>query len=442
VIQSDKFNQALKLLMEAIGEAQRDAKAPMTADEMQRVLGQISAARGREAFYPYLGSGIGRGARAMLADGRWILDFALGIGVHFFGHGNLDLIETAIRAAASDIAMQGNLVFNLEYHALMRTLLKHAPTLQRYCWLSLSGADANENALKLARQKREGKPAVIAFSGCFHGRTTTMAEITDRSDYRKGQPQTFPVHYVPFFDRDDPNSAERSLTAIREVIKSDGDSIAAFFVELIQGEGGFITAPRSFFVPLFKECRAEGIPVVIDEVQTFARTSELFATDLLNLAEYADIITIGKIFQGSAVIFRSEFLPDPGLISGTFSGGTVQMAVARRIIEKLTTEEFFGPEGRIRQLETLAREHVERLAKKHPGKIAFADGVGAMVAFRIGDASKDATIAFVKRAFDAGLALYYGYGGDHPACIRMFLPAGCLTDAELAEAFEIVERCL
>ena len=90
----------------------------------------------------------------MLADGRWMLDFTLGIGVHLFGHGNLDLIETAIRAAASDLVMQGNLIFNSEYVALMETLLAHAPAGIDRCWLSLSGADANENALKLLRQRR------------------------------------------------------------------------------------------------------------------------------------------------------------------------------------------------------------------------------------------------------------------------------------------------
>ncbi len=439
-MENDKLEQGVRLMIEAIAEAQSGAKAPLTREEMLYALDEIGAMRGRDAYYPYLGSGIGRGARAMLADGRWVIDFALGIGVHFFGHGNLDLIETAIRAAASDLAMQGNLIFNREYHALMKTLMSHAPTFQRYCWLSLSGADANENALKLARRKRDGRPGVIAFARCFHGRTTAMAEITDRPDYRQGQPQTFPVEYIPFYDRSDPDSASKSLAAIRQVIRRDGDRIGAFFIELIQGEAGFVTAPREFFVPLFKECRAAGIPTIVDEIQTFARTTRLFATDLLNLAEYADIITIGKVFQGSAVMFRKEFAPDPGLISGTFSGATVPMAVARRIIEKLTREELYGAEGRISRLESLCRGHLERLRAKHPGAISVIDGAGAMISFRIGDGSMATTRAFIRRCFDAGLVLYPG--GHEPACVRLFLPAGVLTDEELAEAFEIIDRCL
>src|SRR5438046_1883655 len=187
-------------MLDAVQEAQLSGRAPLTHAQMEAELGELAALRGRPAFYPYLGSGIGRGARAMLADGRWVLDFALGIGVHLFGHGDLDLIETAVRAAASDLAMQGNLIFNREYHARMKTLLANGPAGMEYCWLATSGADANENALKLVRQKRDGRSGIVAFRGCFHGRTSAMAEITDRPDYRRGQPSTFPVFYLPFFN--------------------------------------------------------------------------------------------------------------------------------------------------------------------------------------------------------------------------------------------------
>src|SRR5690348_2981112 len=206
-----KFEQGLRLMLEAVAEAQNHGTAQLTPDGTAAELTEIAAMRGRPAFYPYLGSGIGRGARAMLADGRWVLDFALGIGVHLFGHGDPDLIATAIRAAAGDLVMQGNLIFNREYGALMETLLRHAPAGMENCWLALSGADANENALKLVRYRREARPGVIAFRGCFHGRTAAMAEITDRPDYRAGQPSTFPVHYIPFYDRNRPDSVARSV---------------------------------------------------------------------------------------------------------------------------------------------------------------------------------------------------------------------------------------
>ena len=317
---SEKFETGLRMILEALDEAAREDHAPLSASAMRAELERLALMRGRPAFYPYLGSGIGRGARAMLADGRWVLDFALGIGVHLFGHGDPDLIATAIRAAASDLVMQGNLIFNREYGALMETLLRHAPAGMENCWLALSGADANENALKLVRYKRAGRPGVIAFRGCFHGRTSAMAEITDRPDYRMGQPATFPVHYVPFYDRNDPDSIAKSLAALRDVIAREGERIAAFIVELVQGEAGFVTAPREFFVPLFEECRRAAIPIWADEVQTFARTGELFATDLLKLADYVDVITIGKVFQGSAVLLSARLRARPRAHLGNLLG--------------------------------------------------------------------------------------------------------------------------
>jgi len=434
-----KFEQGLRLMLEAIAATEQNSSAPLSPAEMETALAELTGFRARPAFYPYLGSGVGRGARAMLADGRWVLDFALGIGVHLLGHGNLDLIETALRAAASDLVMQGNLIFNREYPELMKTILAHAPPGMDHCWLSLSGADAAENGLKLMRQKREGRPGVIAFRGCFHGRTTGMAEITDRPDYRRGQPRTFPVAYVPFYDRNDADSKQKSLEALRAIIRREGDRIAAFAAELVQGEAGFVTAPRDFFIPLFEECRRAGIPVWADEIQTFGRVSELFATDLLGLADYVDAITIAKPLQGSAVLFRKKFAPDPALISGTFSGATVAMAVGRRIIEKLTGEGFLGPEGREKQLERLTRQHLERLSAKRPGVISNIDGVGVMIAFRVGDGSLKATRAFIQRCFNDGLVLYYG--GHDPACVRLFVPV-VATEAELDEAFAIIEPCL
>ncbi|MGH8012796.1 MAG: aminotransferase class III-fold pyridoxal phosphate-dependent enzyme, partial [Candidatus Binataceae bacterium] len=236
------------------------------------------------------------------------------------------------------------------------------------------------------------------------------------------------------------NSSAATLAALREIIARRADEMAALIVELVQGEAGFVTAPREFFISLFEECRRAGIAIWIDEVQTFARTSELFATDLLQLADYADVITIGKVFQGSAVLFRKNFAPDAGLISGTFCGATVSMAVANRIIEKLTTEGMLGPEGREKQLERLTRDHLERMSRRHPGMISEIDGTGAMIAFQLGDGALTRTKEFIMRCFDAGLVLYYG--GHEPACIRLFLPAGVLSDDELSEAFAIMDRCL
>ena len=133
--------------------------------------------------------GAGRGARVRLADGRRMLDWIGGIGVYAFGHGDRDLLETAaIAAAAGDAVFQGHLLPGLEYARVSRALLRHASPRLRHVWLSISGAMANENALKMIWQKQHPADRIVAFEHNFAGRTTTLAEVTDKAAFREGLP--------------------------------------------------------------------------------------------------------------------------------------------------------------------------------------------------------------------------------------------------------------
>jgi len=87
--------------------------------------------------------------------------------------------------------------------------------------------------------------------------------------------------------------------------------------ELVQGEGGYHTAPPAFFRAVMERCRAAGLAVWVDEVQTFARTGELFAYRTFGLEDLVDVVTCGKALQGSAALFRARYNPKPGLIAGT-----------------------------------------------------------------------------------------------------------------------------
>ena len=107
--------------------------------------------------------------------------------------------------------------------------------------------------------------------------------------------------------------------------------------ELVQGEGGFQTAPPAFFRALMERCCKAHIAVWVDEVQTFARTPELYAFRTFGLEDLVDVVTVGKTIQGSAVLFRKAYNPRPGLVAGTLAGSTVGMAVGARVIERLET---------------------------------------------------------------------------------------------------------
>jgi acetylornithine/N-succinyldiaminopimelate aminotransferase len=338
--------------------------------------------------------------------------------------------------------MQGNLQANAEYADLLDILLLHSAPQLAHGWLSLPGVEANENALKLIRYHQQPARDIIAFRRCFHGRTTTMAEITDRPDYRKGQPTRERVFYLPFYEPDDPHSSRRTLAALREVLEQHPGEIAACVFELVQGEAGFCTAPREFFVPLLETLKERGVAVWIDEIQTFGRTGELFAFQRLDLAEYVDVVTVGKLLQNSAVLFRKEYQPDPALISGTFAGSTVGMAVGRRIVEKLVQENYLGPEGKIAVLEQLAQEGLARLQTDMPGAIRAFNGIGAMWAVEPADASHEGVKALLQACYRNGLILYYAGVGDGPYRIRMFFPGGVLTEGELNEGLDILRFSL
>jgi 4-aminobutyrate aminotransferase-like enzyme len=438
---SPSFQRGLELILEAVTELQARPQSA-TAETYTQYLQRIAQLRGRPLFFPYLGSGIGKGAKVRTADGRWLLDFAIGIGVHFFGHSHPDLLRTAITAAASDVVMQGNLQANAEYGDFLETLLLHSAPQLAHGWLSVSGTEANENALKLIRYHQQPARDVIAFRRCFHGRTSTMAEITDRPDYRKGQPHRERVFYLPFYDADDPQSSQKTRAALREVLDQHPHEIAACIFELVQGEAGFRVAPRDFFVPLMEMLKEQGVTIWVDEIQTFGRTGELFAFQRLDLAEYVDVVTVGKLLQNSAVLFRKEYQPDPALISGTFAGSTVGLAVGRRIVEKLVQEEYLGPHGKIAHLEQHSREGLARLQADLPDVIRSFAGIGAMWSIEPANASHESIKSLLQECYRNGLILYYAGVGDGPYRIRMFLPGGVLSTDELAEALDILRFSL
>ncbi|MBI3302376.1 MAG: aminotransferase class III-fold pyridoxal phosphate-dependent enzyme, partial [Deltaproteobacteria bacterium] len=202
----------------------------------------------------------------------------------------------------------------------------------------------------------------------------------------------------------------------------------------------FRVAPREFFVPLMETLKERGVAVWVDEIQTFGRTGELFAFQRLDLTPYVDVVTVGKLLQNSAVLFRDEYQPDPGLISGTFAGSTVGMAVGRRIVEKLVSENYLGPQGRISALEQHAREGLARL--QADGAIHSFGGIGAMWAFEPASASHEGVKTLLQECYRNGLILYYAGVGDGPYRVRMFLPGGVLTLDEFDEALEILRFSL
>jgi 4-aminobutyrate aminotransferase-like enzyme len=437
LVESQKVREAARALISAVREELENRALP--PDAYAKAIRDIGRLRGRPLLYPMISGSRGKGARVFLADGSRKLDFISGIGQYGFGHSDEDLLETSVAAAATDVAFQGHLLPGPEYLSVTRALLQHAGAHLKHAWLSLSGAMANENALKIIFQKHAPADRLVVFANSFHGRSLATAEMSDRPGFREGLPLRGNVLQIPFYDPEQEDSIESSLSALDEHLRRYPGQIAGMCFELVQGEGGFKTAPRAFFTALMEHCSKHGVAVWVDEVQTFARTGELYAFRTLDLESWVNVVTAGKILQGSAVLCTKSYNPKPGLIAGTYAGSSVGMAVGARIIERLEEQGYLGPDGRIAVLGGRIERRFETLRKRMPRAVGPRSGMGAMQAFVPFDGSPEIVKTLLLAAFEEGLILMSA--GSQPTKIRMLPPLNT-TDEELEACFSMLEKAM
>jgi 4-aminobutyrate aminotransferase-like enzyme len=417
------------------------------------LLARATAVRGRGLLYPYIGSGIGNGALVELADGSVKWDMICGIGVHFFGHSDPGLAEAALASGLDDTLKHGNLSSNFEPYEFMEALLREAGrnSKLKHCYLSTSGAMANENAVKICYQKHAPAPRVIAFKDCFMGRSTTMAQIGDTPDYRQGLPLNVLVDYMPFFDEHQAQQQglakyiDGAVAMLTELLDRYPGQHACFIFELVQGEGGFNVGNRDFFKALMDLCRARKVAIWDDEIQTFGRLPRMFAFEHFNLGEYVDVMTIGKMTQACATLWTEGMNPKGGLLSGTFTGEGVSFRMGQQVIERLSSGGYYGDNGLIAKHHATFREQALTLMAKHsswfpavPGQSELVGGIGGMMKFTPFGGVKDKINAVCKACFEEGVVLFYcGHGPYH---IRMLPPLGVMKLEQWPRVFACIEK--
>lgn len=439
-----KIAAAKHLLHEAVIEHQQKltgVRRPLDSlkQSYHSLVETFSRYRGNKLWFPFIGSGIGNGSLVELMDGSVKYDFISGIGVHYLGHSHASLIDAAVDAAISDTTMQGNLQQNIDSLELSAQLTKAAGL--PHCFLTTSGAMANENALKVAFQKQFPASRILAFERCFVGRTLTLSQITDKPSFREGLPRNVEVDYIPFFDPSHPQeSTAKAVATLKTLIARYPKGHAVMCMEFVQGEGGFYSGTPTFFKTLVEILKENHIAIFADEVQTFGRTQKLFAFQYFGLQSEVDIVSIGKLSQVCATFFTDEYQPRPGLLSQTFTGSTSAIKVGKQILHELLAGGYYGPEGKIQQIHERFVKQLEDLSKRFPDLIQGPFGLGCMIAFTPYDGSMQKVTNFAHRLFDAGVIGFIA--GTQPTRIRFLIPAGAITFEDIDRAMEIIEQTL
>jgi len=337
----------------------------------------------------------GEGSWLITPEGERYLDYSSGIGVTNTGHAHPRVVAAVQAQAAKLLHGQQNIVYHapgLRLYARLSRLLPGGPW---QAFLSNSGAEAVEAAVKLARVAT-GRPTIIAFRGGFHGRTAqTMALTAAKDVYRAAfEPLPGSVYHTPFpycyraaGGPHDPDACTCPWEADLELLFHqlvDPDRVAAIIVEPVQGEGGYIVPPPGFLPRLRELTAAHGILLIADEVQTgFGRTGELFAVrhqdvepDILVVAKgIASGLPLSGIIANRAIL---DTLP-PGTHGGTYGGNVVACAAALATLDVIEDEDLVAnARARGAQLAGGLRE----LAADHPA-IGDVRGLGCMVAMEL-----------------------------------------------------------
>jgi len=279
----------------------------------------------------------GKGSYVQTSCGKNLLDFTCGIGVVNTGHSHPRVIAAAKEQLDNIVHAQVNIGYHDKMLELTELLLPHLPKGLDRIYYGTTGAEAVENAVKMARALT-GKHAVVVFRGGYHGRTFgTMAMTTSSRIYRQKFGPLIPgIHVTPFPYEYHGITSDMAMAELEQLFKDTlhEDDVAAFLIEPVLGEGGYAPAPPGFLKKIREFANSKNALLICDEVQTgFGRTGSLFACDSeYNNDVQPDILTMAKgIASGfplSAVATYREIADacDPGMLGGTYAGNALSCA--------------------------------------------------------------------------------------------------------------------
>jgi 4-aminobutyrate aminotransferase / (S)-3-amino-2-methylpropionate transaminase / 5-aminovalerate transaminase len=434
-------------------------KLPQSRHLATEIPGPLSTAamqRRKEAVSGGLGTAIPviikRASDAILEDidGNRIIDLGAGIGVTNVGNAAPLVVERVQEAVAAFTHTNFTTAPYMGYIEVCEALNRLTPgNFKKKSLLQNSGAEAVENAIKIARHYTK-RPAIVVFEHAYHGRTNlTMALTAKNIPYKDGfgpfanEIYRMPMPYPYRWSGDQATIAEDALKMVITKIEKEigAHNVAAILIEPIQGEGGFIVPPKGFLPGLSRYATENKIVFIADEVQAgFARTGDWFAVNNENV-EPDMIITAKGIAGGlplAAVTARAEIMDSShiGGLGGTYGGNPIACAAALAAIEIIESEKLVE---RARHLEQILFTSLREIAAKHP-EIGEIRGRGAMVAIELvkagtKDPNPELMAKVIKYCQSKGVLILTA--GSYGNVIR-FLPPLVITDELLKDALSVL----
>jgi 4-aminobutyrate aminotransferase/(S)-3-amino-2-methylpropionate transaminase len=384
-------------------------------------------------------------------DGNQIIDLGSGIGVTGVGNSAQRVVDRVIEQVQAFTHTCFTVAPYMNYIEVCEKLNAMTPgSHKKKSILVNSGAEAVENAVKIARHYTK-RPAIVVFEHSYHGRTNlTMALTAKNMPYKEGfgpfAPEVYrvPMPYSFHWVGDQATISQDAIDMVTHKIEKEigAHNVAAILIEPIQGEGGFIVPPKGFLPALAKYSKDNGIVFIADEVQTgFARTGHMFAVEEEGVVP--DMVVTAKGIAGglplAAVTGRAEVMDSVHAsgLGGTYGGNPIACAAALGAMETMVEENLVA---RARHIGEILGSALRDLAKKYP-VIGEVRGRGAMQAIELVEPGTKnpntaAMNAVVKYCQSQGVLVLTA--GTYSNVVR-FLPPLVITDELLKDALSVLD---
>ena len=384
-------------------------------------------------------------------DGNQIIDLGSGIGVTNVGNAAQRVVDRVIEQVQAFTHTCFTVAPYMNYIEVCEKLNAITPgSHKKKSLLVNSGAEAVENAVKIARHYTK-RAAIVVFEHSYHGRTNlTMALTAKNMPYKEGfgpfAPEVYrvPMPYSFHWVGDQATISQDAIDMVTHKIDKEigAHNVAAILIEPIQGEGGFIVPPKGFLPALAKYSKDNGIVFIADEVQTgFARTGHMFAVEEEGVVP--DMLVTAKGIAGglplAAVTGRAEVMDSVHAsgLGGTYGGNPIACAAALGAMETMEEENLVA---RARHIGEILGSSLRELAKKYP-VIGEVRGRGAMQAIELVEPGTKnpntaAMNAVVKYCQSQGVLVLTA--GTYSNVVR-FLPPLVITDELLKDALSVLD---